>query len=118
MSADSLGAWLLGQPKFTAAFKRISDASIAREFPGLVTTVRDLEGIDWDYMVFAASVLARAETGSAQEAALRIAQTGFAAGNEVSDACAVVLDSMSNRKSVELAVSRGLVPENIEGRLG
>lgn len=97
----------------------------------LVTTLRELDNVtqeqtlvdvtfDWQRLLFAASILARSAKRPHREASLRIA-TGaiiLATSDTIRDAGAVLLDKLSNRRSVELAEQRGQLKSGFESRLG
>lgn len=80
----------------------------------------DPADIDWQRLVLAGSILARSDRRPDQEAALRIAVAAITLVEDVSvrDAGAVLLDKLSNFRAVTLAISRGLVGDRLEERLG
>jgi len=67
--------------------------------------------IEWNYMLSAASILAQAEDGKGQDAALRIAQSTltFLESETHKNAAAVVLHTLTNNPAINLAISRNLV---------
>lgn len=80
----------------------------------------DPADIDWQRLILAGSILARSERRAYQEAALRIAVAAIALVKDakVRDAGAVLLDKLSNFRAVTLAVSRGMVADGLNERLG
>lgn len=76
--------------------------------------------VDWSKLIFAASVLARSEQRSHQEAALRIATGAVTLSDSkaVKDAGAVLLGKLSNFRAFSLARGRGHLTEGLHGRLG
>ncbi|WP_126976679.1 DEAD/DEAH box helicase [Frigidibacter oleivorans] len=75
---------------------------------------------NWHDLVLAGSLLARSKHRMHQEAALRIATAAITleTSQEVRDAGAVLLEKLSNHRSVELAEKRNRVAPALEGRLG
>lgn len=80
----------------------------------------DPADIDWQRLILAGSILARSELRADQEAALRIAVAAISLVNDakVRDAGAVLLNKLSNFRAVTLAITRGLVGDRLEERLG
>ncbi|WP_448032744.1 DEAD/DEAH box helicase [Bradyrhizobium liaoningense] len=78
------------------------------------------EEIDWARLILAGSILARSEKRREQDAALRIAVAAITLVNDkaIRDAGAVLLGKLSNFRAVNLAENRGLVTDNLDGRLG
>lgn len=121
MSLASLQSWLLsdGAGDDIAAVAKLtarSDLCNLAPDPDAV----DPADIDWQRLVLAGSILARSERRPDQEAALRIAVAAISLVEEVRvrDAGAVLLDKLSNFRAVTLAISRGLVGDRLEERLG
>jgi hypothetical protein len=80
----------------------------------------DPADLDWQRLVLAGSILARSKRRADQEAALRIAVAAISLveDQKVRDAGAVLLDKLSNFRAVTLAVSRGMVANGLDERLG
>lgn len=78
------------------------------------------EEFDWQELLLAGSLLARSDQREHQEAALRIATAAVTLDTapDVRDAGAVLLEKLSNHRSVELAQKRNRVAPDLEGRLG
>jgi DEAD/DEAH box helicase/Helicase conserved C-terminal domain len=80
----------------------------------------DPNHIDWRRLILAGSILARSQRRADQEAALRIAVAAISLveDGKVRDAGAVLLGKLSNFRAVTLAVSRDLVTDGLDERLG
>lgn len=80
---------------------------------------REEDNIDWNYMLLCASILANSEDGKCLDAALRIAQ--FCLISEVLDnqkaAAAVILDTLTNSPSINLAIEREYLSQNYESQV-
>lgn len=122
MALRDLQEWLLAEPGFRSDLARLQELSVARQFPGLereehVYPFRP----DWNRLLFAASLLAQGGSAHAQEVALRVAQTALEdpdCSTLHRDAAAVVLDELSNRRAISLAMNRSLLARGVEDRLG
>jgi len=75
---------------------------------------------DWPLLLLAGSLLAKSVERAHQEAALRIATAALTleTSPKVRDAGAVILEKLSNHRSVELAIQRDRIAPDLEGRLG
>lgn len=78
------------------------------------------EDFNWQELLLAGSLLARSDQREHQEAALRIATAAVTldTAQAVRDAGAVLLQKLSNHRSVELAQTRGRVAPELESRMG
>ena len=78
------------------------------------------EAFNWQELLLAGSLLARSDQREHQEAALRIATAAVTldTAQEVRDAGAVLLEKLSNHRSVQLAQKRSRVAPDLKGRLG
>lgn len=114
--------WLLADPGFRSDLAQLQELAVARQFHGLVAEEHVYPyRPDWRRLLFAASLLAQGGSAHAQEVALRIAQTSFEDPDCSSmhrDAAAVILDELSNRRAISLAVDRNLLTRGVEERLG
>lgn len=121
MSLADLQVWLMSEgvghdiavlTKLTAR----SELSNLADDPQLI----DPADLDWPRLILAGSILARSERRLDQEAALRIAVAAISLvkDGKIRDAGAVLLDKLSNFRAVTLAVSRGLLAEGLDERLG
>lgn len=102
---------------------RLAQITVATEITNLDAVNEPADpkiSFDWQQLLLAGSLLARSTERSHQEAALRIA-TGavtLETSPEVRDTGAVLLEKLSNRRSVELAIRRNRIAPDLEGRLG
>ncbi len=121
MSLASLQSWLLsdGVGDDIAAVAKLTARSDLCNLT-VEQDAMDPADIDWQRLVLAGSILARSERRTDQEAALRIAVAAISLAEDakVRDAGAVLLDKLSNFRAVSLAISRGLVGDRLEERLG
>jgi len=114
--ATDLRAWLTNLPSFQAQVDGVIRAAISREFPRLVEPPGPQAPIDWPYLLLCASLLARSDRANEQRVALRIADTCLQLDDttqEQRQAAAVVLDTMANSRTVDLAVSRRTLHSNL-----
>ncbi|MGH9886660.1 MAG: DEAD/DEAH box helicase, partial [bacterium] len=142
MSLRDLGPWLLSDATFQSRLRRVVIEAAQAELPPGATREPvggDIESQDWPHLLLAASVLAAAndDTESAAEchdSALRIAQhclsqtptrdQGLEDDGHLTmpteaqrAAAANVLDQLANRPALALALSRRLLPSELEQRL-
>ncbi len=121
MSLEDLQSWLLAEG-VRDDLNKIVRLTVRSELDNLAEEVDEItvEGIDWQRLVFAGSILARSEARADQEAALRIAVAAISLTDDkvVRDAGAVLLGKLSNFRAVSLAVDRNLVGRNLDERLG
>jgi hypothetical protein len=121
LSLASLQSWLLsdGVGDDIAAVAKLTARSDLCNLT-VEQDAMDPADIDWQRLVLAGSILARSERRTDQEAALRIAVAAISLAEDakVRDAGAVLLDKLSNFRAVSLAISRGLVGDRLEERLG
>ena len=122
MSRLSLQQWLLGERNFRLAFRTLEDDAVRAQFPRLQSVRSDYAPHpNWPYLLFCASILAPSDLPAAEEAALRIAQSALVDDDCTShekDAALIVLDSLSNRRAIQLAEERNYVPIDLPNRLG
>jgi hypothetical protein len=120
MSAESLAASLLKLPAVQSRLAHLEADSIVAQFANLVPveTLQNLKH-DWHHLLTCASVFAQTENPTCENAALRIAQHCLLSNPEsaYADASCVILDVLTNKPSVSLAESRGLVEESLFSRL-
>ncbi len=78
------------------------------------------EMFNWRDLILAGSLLVRSEQREHLEAALRIATAAVTleTAQDVRDAGAVLMEKLSNHRSVELAEKRNWIEPGLEGRLG
>lgn len=121
MKIAALQSWLLKEG-IKADLDQVTRLSVRQEISNLTadTPNRPAPDMDWNRLLLAGSVLARSEERSHQEAALRIATGAISLPTPavVRDAGAVLLDKLSNFRSVNLAYSRRLIADDLGSRLG
>jgi superfamily II DNA/RNA helicase len=122
MSRETLQRWLLADRTFSAAFDTLEADAVRAQFPNLQSFRSPLDGsADWPYLLFCASILAPSNLAAAEEKALRIAQSALTDDeclDSEKDAALILLDALSNRRSIELAEDRGRVKRDVQTRLG
>jgi hypothetical protein len=119
VSLDELQSWLMGEG-IRGDLDEISRRMVITELDNLVPSSEPVPPIEWQRLLLAGSILARSDSRSLQEAALRIA-TGAITLSEnkaVRDAGAVLLGKLSNFRAISLAGERQLLAEGLDARLG
>lgn len=120
MSLADLASWLMTEG-LKEEIETLTRRTMRTELGNLVPDPDgdDVE-IDWHRLLFAGSILARADLRTPQEVALRIATGAVTLGTnqDVKDAGAVLLSKLSNFRAVELANTRKLLEPELESRLG
>ncbi|WP_340673044.1 DEAD/DEAH box helicase [Brevibacillus agri] len=91
--------------------------SVARQFENLEVdkTVYEGEPIDWNYLILCASMLVSSDASECLDVAYRIAQYCLVTdqtNEEQKAAAAIVLDSLTNNPSIQLAIQRGYLPKD------
>ncbi|HEX6666529.1 MAG TPA: DEAD/DEAH box helicase [Solirubrobacterales bacterium] len=118
MTPDELADIVLAGERFRDQLRNIAVNSILADLPA-ITPASERPMVEWNHALFACSALTAANSESAQEAALRVAQ-GCLADPESAptqrDAAAVLLERMGNRPALELAEVRELVEVDAWGR--
>lgn len=116
MASTDVRAWLAAQPTFQNQLDDVIRAALAREFPRLERVAGPPAHLDWNYLLLSASLFARSDRSSEQRIALRIADTCLQLADTTPEqraAAAVVLDTMANRRTVNLAVTRETLGRNL-----
>ncbi len=119
MSLNSISLWLLENVEFQRQLNRIAAKSVVRGLGGGVKPSPQVESreVDWSYMIYCASILAYSNDARAEEAALQIVQfalTSIELGDGIKTAAAVILNSMSNKPAIDLAIKRQLIASNFD----
>lgn len=120
MASTDVRAWLIALPAFQRQVDGVIRVAIWREFPRLVRPDSVTELLDWNYLLLCASLLARSERSVEQRIALRIADTCLQVKDTTAEqriAAAVVLDTMANHRTIELAVERETLDQNLSESL-
>lgn len=121
MQADEFRAWLADEA-LAEEIGLVARLSAAAEFAKLEKAA-DLNApdLDWPRLLLGASILATSAARAPVEAALRLATAATTLPDvepTVRDAGALVLERLGNARGVGLAVSRGLILEQLGHRLG
>lgn len=116
----SLPNWLINNPGFYRKFKALNIESVINQFPDLQPLESGSpDSDDIGYLLTCGSVLSQSDNDLCQDAALRIAQ--FCLQNESSevrkDHAALILDTLSNYATLNLAVKKNLIEGKFELRL-
>lgn len=122
MKDTELFDWLTGEALHDEII-RLAQITVATEITNLDEINKSAEpkkSFDWQQLLLAGSLLARSAGRAHQEAALRIATAAVTLETSpaVRDAGAALLEKLSNRRSVELAIRRNRIAPDLEGRLG
>lgn len=117
MNNSSVPEKLLYLEGFQEQLRSIIIQSVKSQFSSLYSdnTFSKEKPIDWSYMLLCASILSKSELGKCQDAALRIAQyclTSQETNTTHRIASAVILDTLTNSPAIQLAISRGYLPED------
>ncbi|KXG84235.1 DEAD/DEAH box helicase [Agrobacterium bohemicum] len=122
MSQEDLQQWLLeeGVKEELAVLTKLT---VVAEIDNLIAEENIAENaqiIDWERMLLAGSILARSKSRACQEAVLRIATAALTleTSSVVRDAGAILLDKLSNQRTIDLALGRERLVPDLEGRLG
>ena len=118
MSLESLRQWLVSQPSFNEKVRGIIRSGVLNEFPSIGASQAP-DTHYWHYLLTCASLLARSDIAAEQRIALRIADTclQLSSSNEERLAAGIVLDTMANKPSLQLAARRSIIPAEIEREL-
>ncbi len=122
MKDTELFDWLTGEA-LRPDIIRLAQITVATEITNLDEinkTADTKKSFDWQLLLLAGSFLAKSAERAHQEAALRIATAAITleTSPKVRDAGAVLLEKLSNHRSVELATRRSRIAPDLEGRLG
>jgi len=121
MGLSDLQAWLISNAGFKRHFEPVVLESVRKQFPVLADVAENSNGRhDWQYLLMCASILASSNREDCQDAALRIAhhclQNPSGTQSE-KDAAALILDSLNNNLSIQLAEKRSLLSSGFSERL-
>ncbi|HEX8155367.1 MAG TPA: DEAD/DEAH box helicase, partial [Thermoanaerobaculia bacterium] len=108
---------VLDLPSFQRELRKLTLVSVAEQFPMLAKTEEIRTAIfDLNYLLECASVLAHSDRGPSQDAALRVAHFVLSrptATDGQKAAAAIILDVLTNRPALGLAVKRDLVAADV-----
>lgn len=115
MSLSNLQEKLFQIEGFQKRLDQLVIFSATAQMPFLTSQKVSNEVIDWDYMLLCASLLAQTTNGAHQTAALRIAQSCLTIGpSDRHSAAGVVLDQLTNRPAIDLALKRELLTKEFQ----
>jgi len=120
MSKTTLQNWLINNEGFKLKYNSLLLESISNQFSKLKNNYFNLEPINWEYMLLCASILAQSNKEECQSVSLRIVNFCIESKNTnviEKDAAAVILDSLGNKPTIELAEKRELIEKNYIERL-
>lgn len=122
MKDAELFDWLTGEALRDDIIKLVQ-ITVATEITNLEESTKCTDperSFDWRLLLLAGSLLAKSAERVHQESALRIATAALTleTSPKVRDAGAVILEKLSNHRSVELAIRRDRIAPDLEGRLG
>ncbi len=108
---------LLDLSGFQRKYLPIVLQSVASQFEKLDVdeSIYETDLIDWNYLLLCASVLVTSNASECLDVAYRIAQYCLVTDqtdDEQKAAAAIVLDSLTNNPSIQLAIQRGYLPED------
>ncbi len=118
--ATDVRARLIAIPGFQRQLDAVIRAALWRELPRLVRPAGPLEPLNWNYLLLCASLLARSDRSVEQRIALRIADTCLQVEDSTPEqraAAAVVLDTMANSRTIDLAMDRDLLGRDLTSSL-
>lgn len=115
---SNVASWIDNNSNFADVYRNILHTSLCSQLGDnfIPNKALAIDDIDWDYALNCASFLAYSTDDAHQELALRIASTGIAEVklNDVLKArCVVILDSLQNRPSIELAKHKEYIPQEL-----
>lgn len=118
MSLAELQSWLK-EEGIRDDLDLVTRLTVREEIANLVAEEEGVR-VEWPRLLLAGSILARSEKRGDKEAALRIATAALTLKNSqsVKDAGALLMEKLSNFRSVFLATERELVAPDLDERLG
>lgn len=114
---------LYSLPSFLRQYNSLLELSVCNTFPKLIwaSDVEVLLGsVDWNNMLGIASALSFSDKNEHLDAALRVAQTALveeATSNIHKEAAAAILNSLTNKPAIKLAIERHLLSDSFFDRL-
>lgn len=116
MPESALAARLLTLESFRRELRKATLRSVIDQFPMVTPSETIFAGdVDTNYLLECASILAHSSRGDCQDAAFRIAHFALArqgASTGQRNAAAIVLDVLTNRPALNLAMQREMVAPN------
>jgi superfamily II DNA/RNA helicase len=122
MTPEQLNDWLI-DAAVAGELATLTRALVLAELENVETDGaldKELPALDWQRLLLAGSILARSRQRRSVEASLRIATASVSLQDSapIKDGGSLLLQKLSNYRSMELASSRGLVVDSLESRLG
>ncbi|MFZ5274361.1 DEAD/DEAH box helicase [Enterobacter asburiae] len=120
MSMKDLPNWLVRNKGFIKKLEKLTIASVVGQFPSVrATHEKYISDLDISYLLTCGSILSQSNDELCQDSALRISQ--YCLINSVNvqrkDSAALILDTLANNATVELAIEKGFLSEGFEKRL-
>lgn len=112
--------WLVNNVGFTNKFKQLTIKSVVKQFPMVTSEYSEMDISPFmGYMLTCGGILSHSDNELCQDASLRISQYCLQFDENVSrkDSSALILDTLSNNATLELAVKKGFIAECFEDRL-
>ena len=121
MTLEELQNWIVSTGGMEPELTLLSRFAAAKSV-GLDLFAPDLaaHAPDWRRLLFAGSILTKSGDAAHNEAALMIAHAGllYSADEKIADASTTLLAQLANHRAIALAKSRGVIPAQVETRLG
>ncbi|HEM6864092.1 TPA: DEAD/DEAH box helicase [Providencia rettgeri] len=120
MIMKDLPLWLINNSGFNCKFKMLTIKSVVEQFPKIESNANfNNVQSDISYLLTCGSILAHSDNEICQDAALRISQ--YCLLNDVNetkkDSAALILDTLSNNATLNLAIRNGLIKKGFSERL-
>ncbi len=121
MSNNIIQQRVLKMESFQRQYKQILKTSVVYSMPS-IQAKKDInaEQIDWNNLLSLSSILAKGEDFNSIDAALRIAQSCLVDSETTETqrlASAVILEELTNKQSIKLAISRNLLSKDFREKL-
>lgn len=115
----NLQDWIISDEGLKGQIGALSRALATQEFSNL-TEATEMPWLDWARLIFSASLLAKSSEQSHLEIALRVAHAGLLLkpSTEITDACLLLLNDLSNYRAIALAEEKDLAPQDFFKRIG
>lgn len=110
---EHISSKLYALDSFQQQYKKLLVYSVLNQFSNLNNDLHEI--IDFNNILSIASILSKSDDTVHIETALRIAQTmlNYKLSNESQrDACAVILNNLTNNRTIELAIDKKLIEAN------
>jgi DEAD/DEAH box helicase len=121
MTLSELQRWITSPDGMLAEMTLLSRYAAAKSV-GVNRFSPEIESLspNWPRLLLAGSILTSSDQPSDIEAALMIAHAGLlvAGGGKIADASATLLAQLANHRAIDLAKLRGIIPFDMETRLG